>query len=84
MKCTIINHKFRTFDKLLRVEIEGQLLVKAILPFLKIGTTAACFQSEGNSCSDKLRLKTYLSTKYLYNPHSQNLGYHPVKTDVTL
>jgi hypothetical protein len=66
MKCIIINHKFRTFDKLLRVETEGQ----ALLPLLKIGTIAACFQSEGNSCSAKLRLKRNFSTKYLYNPHS--------------
>lgn len=70
MKRTTINHKFRTFDKLLSVEIEGQLLIMALLPFLKIGTTAACIQSERNSCSAKLRLKRYLSTKYLYNPYS--------------
>jgi len=83
MKRTIINHKFRTYGKLLRDEI-GQLFIKILLPFVKTGTTAACFQSEGNSCWAKLRLKTHLSTKYLYNPHSYNLGYHPVKTDVTL
>ena len=50
MSSTIINHKFRTFDKLLRVEIERLLLIKALLPFLKTGTTAACFQTEGKSC----------------------------------
>jgi hypothetical protein len=31
----------------------------ALLPFLKIGTTAACFHNEGNFPVDKLRLKMW-------------------------
>jgi hypothetical protein len=46
-------------EKLLRIEIGLQLTTRALLPLLKIGTTAACFHNEGNFPLDKLRLKIW-------------------------
>jgi hypothetical protein len=44
-------------EKLFKVEIGLLLPTRALLPFLKIGTTAAFFHKEGNFPFNKLRLK---------------------------
>jgi hypothetical protein len=60
-----------------------QLFTKAVFLFLKIGTTAACFQVVGKIRCDKLRLKINLRTgiKTSKQPFMKKAGMPSSPTD---
>jgi hypothetical protein len=47
----------KILEELFKIDLGLQLATRALLPFLKIGTAAACFHNQGNFRVSKLRLK---------------------------
>ena len=52
----MVNHKLKDFSEIMGIEIE-KMASKALLPFFKNAHNSTLLPSEGNSYSERLKLK---------------------------